>query len=671
MDFDAAARRAKELHAEIDRHDHLYYVEDSPVISDTAYDALRQELERIEELFPVLATPDSPTMRVGAEPRSSLPGVDHLMPMLSLDSTTEPEAALEFDARLRKILEKETIQYTAEPKFDGLSVELVFRDGVLASASTRGNGTTGEDVTPNLRTIKSVPLRLRGRGLPALVSIRGETLMTLAGFRELNRRMTERGEGVFANPRNAAAGSLRQLDSRITASRPLAFYAYEIMTAEGAGLPASHSEELALLGGWGFLVDAHWQKCPGIGEAIRFHSNLAEARDSLPFEIDGVVIQVDSRRDRAAAGMKTRSPRWALALKFQPRREITTVEEIAVQVGRTGKLTPVALLRPVDVGGVTVSRATLHNAGEVARKDIRRGDMVRIERAGDVIPAVVERVPSGPAGEKRREKPFSMPSTCPVCGSAVEEEGANHYCTGGISCPMQLKRGMEHFASRDALDIEGLGEKNVELLVDHGLISDFADLFRLTRENLLGLERFADKSAENLLAAIEASKRKPLDKFIFALGIRNVGEHVARILAAKFGSIDRLAAATMDELTAVRDIGPEVAGSVSGFFGEERNMRVIREMSALGVVPAPPDSPAGPRPFEGRTFVFTGTLEKLTRAEAKRIVQDLGGGVSSSVGKNTGCVVAGADPGSKYDKAVKLGLDILTEDEFLRLAGRK
>ncbi|MCU0638372.1 MAG: NAD-dependent DNA ligase LigA [Candidatus Krumholzibacteria bacterium] len=665
MNFNEASRRAKELRAEIDRHDHLYYVEDSPEISDAAYDALRKELEGIEELFPVLATPDSPTQRVGAEPRSSLPGVDHLTPMLSLDSTTEIEAAVEFDARLRKILEKEAIRYTAEPKFDGLSVELVYREGVLASASTRGNGTTGEDVTPNIRTIGSVPLRLRGRGA-ALVAIRGEALMTLDGFRDLNRKMTERGESAFANPRNAAAGSLRQLDSRITASRPLAFYAYEIMKIEGGDPPSSHSAELAALGEWGFLVDSHWRICGGIDEAVRFHSDLAEKRDSLPFEIDGVVIQVDSKRDRVAAGMKSRSPRWALALKFQPRREITTVEEIAVQVGRTGKLTPVALLKPVDVGGVTVSRATLHNAGEVARKDIRAGDTVRIERAGDVIPAVVERIA---AEGKRRGKPFSMPGSCPVCGSSVIEEGANHYCTGGTLCPMQLKRGIEHFASRGALDIEGLGEKNVELLVESGLISDFADIFRLKKEDLLGLERFAEKSAGNLVAAIGASKNKPLEKFIFALGIRNVGEHVARILAAAFGSIERLSAASEEELTVLREIGPEVAGSIVRFFGDKRNARVIREMFALGVEPAAPETPSGPRPFEGKTFVFTGTMERLTRAEAKRIVQDLGGNVSSSVGKTTAYVVAGADPGSKHDKAVRLGVEILTEERFIKMAG--
>ncbi len=491
-----AEKRIGELRKKIVRHNRLYYIDDNPKISDASYDELMKELEELEAAFPALATDDSPTKRVGSPPRSSLPPADHLMPMLSLASTTNADEARAFDERLRKALERESITYTAEPKFDGLSLELVYEDGVLTRASTRGDGTTGEDVIPHVRTIRSVPLRLTGDPAPTLMSVRGEALLPLDGFRELNRRMTELGENGFANPRNAAAGALRQLDSRITASRPLKFFAYEIMRIEGAPAPESHAGELAALTGHGFLIDYHWKECDGIEEAIAFHAHLSEERESLPFEIDGVVIAADSKRDREAVGARSRSPRWAIALKFEPRREITDVEGIAVGVGRTGKLTPVALLRPVDVGGVTVSRATLHNARDLKRKDVRVGDRVRIERAGDVIPAVVERIEI--AGRERGE-PFSMPGRCPVCGSPVEADGANHYCTGGLSCPAQLKRGIMHFASKGAFDIEGLGDRTVESMVDLGMIGSVADLFRLEREKLLELEDVIDEELEDLV----------------------------------------------------------------------------------------------------------------------------------------------------------------------------
>ncbi|MBU8922368.1 MAG: NAD-dependent DNA ligase LigA [Bacteroidales bacterium] len=669
MRQEEAAARVKKIRAEIDRHDRLYYVESSPTISDETYDSLRKELEELESLFPGLVTPDSPTQRVGAAPRSSLPPAKHIVPMLSLDSTTTPEATREFDARLRKLVERETLKYTVEPKFDGLSVELIYKNGILFRGASRGDGYTGEDITPNIRTIQSIPLRLRDDSPPERLSIRGEALMPLEGFRNLNRVMTERGENTFANPRNAAAGSLRQLDSRITASRPLTFYAYEIMSMssspdEGKEPPATHVEELNKMKDWGFLIDSHWKLCSDIEEAITFHSTLASTRDTLPFEIDGIVIQADSKRVRSAAGMRSRSPRWALALKFEPRREVTSVEEIVVGVGRTGKLTPVALLRPVDVGGVTVSRATLHNAGEVARKDIREGDRVRIKRAGDVIPAVVERLPSD--GEDRKA-PFVMPSACPVCGSPVEEEGAYHFCSGGLTCLAQLKRGIEHFASRGAMDIEGLGEKTVAMIVEKGLAGCISDLFQLERESLLGLEGFAEKSADNLLSAIEASKAKTLERFIFALGIRNVGEHVATILAERFGSIERLGESSEDELMALHEIGPEVARSVSKFFSSDKNRAALARMFTAGLAPRPPSVSTGPKPFEGMTFVFTGSMESLTRTEAKRMVQELGGRTSSTVSKKTDYVIAGTDPGSKHEKAVRLELKILTEQEFLML----
>ncbi len=586
------------------------------------------------------------------------------MPMLSLDSTTSADEARAFDERLRKALEEDTLRYTAEPKFDGLSLELVYENGVLIRGATRGDGRTGEDVTPNVRTIRSVPLRLQGAGIPSLMSIRGEALLPLDGFRELNRRMTERDEPGFANPRNAAAGALRQLDSRITANRPLKFFAYEIMKMEGAIEPPTHTLELELLSSFGFIVDDHFRACNGIEDAIDFHASLAGAREELPFEIDGVVIAVESMLARGALGARSRSPRWALALKFEPRREITDVEDIVVGVGRTGKLTPVALLKPVDVGGVTVSRATLHNARDLERKDVRRGDRVRIERAGDVIPAVVERIPA--EGEKRDE-PFAMPTECPVCNSPVEAEGANHYCTGGLSCPAQLKRGIMHFVSKGAFDIDGIGEKTVESMVDLGMLGSVADLFRLERERLLELDGFAERSADNLLAAIESSKDVELARFIYALGIRNVGEHVAGLLAMHCGSLDRVAAATEEELTGIREVGPEVAASATGFFANERNRATVDDLLALGVAPRPPEKIAADLPLAGKSFVFTGSLEGITRSEAKRKVQALGGRVSSSVSAKTDYVVAGSDPGSKYEKAVRLGLTVLSVDDLMAL----
>jgi DNA ligase (NAD+) len=436
------------------------------------------------------------------------------------------------------------------------------------------------------------------------------------------------------------------------------------MKIEGAQTPASHAGELAALTGHGFLIDYHWKECKGIEETIEFHARLAEAREALPFEIDGVVIAVDSKRDRESVGTRSRSPRWALALKFEPRREITDVEDIVVGVGRTGKLTPVALLKPVDVGGVTVSRATLHNARDLERKDVRTGDRVRIERAGDVIPAVIERIEV--AGQKRSE-PFSMPAQCPVCGSPVEADGANHYCTGGLSCPAQLKRGIMHFASKGAFDIEGLGDKTVESMVDLGILGSVADIFRLQKESLLEIEGFAERSADNLLEAIERSKDIALSRFVYALGIRNVGEHVAGLLAMHYGSLDAIASAPADELISIHEIGPEVAASVTGFFSNERNRKTVDDLFAQGVAPMPPERMAADLPHAGKTFVFTGSLEGITRNEAKNRVQALGGRVSSSVSAKTDYVVAGTDPGSKYEKAVRLGVTVLSIDEFLKL----
>jgi DNA ligase (NAD+) len=663
-----AELRAKELRDEILHHDHLYYVENNPSISDEAYDGLRRELEAIEGEFPDLRTPDSPTQRIGATPRNELAAVLHLRPMLSLESASNPDVAREFDRRTKRGLVRESVRYTVEPKFDGLSVELVYENGILERASTRGDGSRGEDITPNARTIGAVPLRLMGENSPPLVAVRGEALMPLPDFLKLNKWMIERGHQPFANPRNAAAGSLRQLDPGITAQRPLTLFAYGIIEVEGSGMPESHSEELEMLAEWGFKIDSHWRSCADIEEAIAFHGELLEKRDSLSFEIDGIVIQTDAMEDRERLGARTRSPRWALALKFPPRRGITTVEEIIVQVGRTGKLTPVALLKPVDVSGVTVSRATLHNAGEVAKKDIRAGDRVRIERAGDVIPAVVERIEEK---GKKRSAPFEMPQSCPVCSSPVSEEGAYHYCTGGVSCRAQLIRGIDHFASRGAFDIDGLGYKTVEALAEKGIVTSLPDLFSIEKEQLLGLDGFADKSADNLLASIERSKKVSLDRFVYSLGIRNVGEHVARILSESFGSLGVLRDASREDLLPIRDVGPEVAQSISDFFSDGKNQRLIDRLVELGVEIEEVEAPSVEGPLDGKTFVLTGSLEGLTRDEAKRAVESLGGRVSSSVSGKTDYVVAGSDPGSKLDKARSLGVQILTEREFEKLIGRR
>lgn len=667
MNRDEALKRAAWLRDEILRHDHLYYVENRPKISDAAYDKLREELENLERDFPELVTSDSPTRRVGAPPREGLPSVRHIQPMLSLESATNIEESREFDRRTKRGLGIDDVPYTVEPKFDGLSVELIYESGVLVRGSTRGDGTTGEDVTPNLRTIGAIPLRLRKGETVRRAAVRGEVLMPLEAFQRLNRWMTERGLTAFANPRNAAAGSIRQLDSHITARRPLTFFAYEIMSIEGVSAPATHMEELALLAEWGFRVDSHKKLCSTIEEVISFHTAIAGERDNLDFEIDGVVIQVNSKAHQETLGTRTRSPRWALALKFEPRREITSVEDIVVQVGRTGKLTPVALLKPVDVSGVTVSRATLHNAGEVAKKDIRIGDTVRIERAGDVIPAVVERIET--KGKKRGER-FHMPGSCPVCGSPIDEEGAYHFCTGGVSCPAQLKRGIGHFASRGALDIEGLGHKTVEAMVDRGIVGSIEDIFRLEKETLLTLEGFADRSAENLLDAIESSKRIELPHFLYALGIRNVGEHIARVLAGHYGSLDAIMEASEEDLMEIHEVGPEVARSLYCFFSEKRNREAIESLKNLGLVIISQGRKTGPRPLEGKTFVFTGALEEFTREEAQRLVESLGGRAVSSVSKKTDYVVMGKDAGSKALKAEALGVKTISEKKFKELINR-
>jgi len=663
---DSIQERLADLKDQIRYHDHLYYVKDRPEISDGEYDRLFQELTQLERAHPDLITPDSPTQRVGAPPLDELGKARHERPMLSLDSLVDPQDVLAFDQRMKRELNRDQVGYTADPKFDGLSVELVYDRGVFVRGTTRGDGTTGEDVTLNLRTIRSLPLHVQtGSGAPAHLAVRGEVYMRLDDFHALNRRMTERGDDAFANPRNAAAGSLRQLNSGITAERPLVVTCYEIMAMDKPP-PPSHWDELDSLASWGFPVPTLRRRCGTIEDVLAFHRETEQQRDNLPYEIDGVVVKVDQRSWQEQLGMKSRSPRWAIAYKFAPRKEITKVHRIIVSVGRTGTLTPLALLNPVEVGGVTISRATLHNADEVARKDVRDGDTVKVERAGDVIPAIAERVPV--PGETRSE-PFTMPNNCPVCGSAVAREGAYFYCTGQAACPAQLKGAVEHFASKPALNIEGLGKKTVSQLVDHGLVRDLSDLYRLSHEQIVGLEGFAERSATLLLEAIARRKTVSLNRFLMGLGIRQVGQHIAAVLAKEFGALDAIMSADQERFQAIKEIGPEISSSLVSYFQEESNRRVIDRLRQLGLsiteTPVPPVEAS--LPLSGKSVVFTGGLSTLSRDEAKSLVERLGAAVSSSVSKRTAYVVAGADPGSKLDDARKLGVTVLDESEFLAL----
>ena len=659
-----ARERIEALRSQIRRHDHLYYVKGHPSISDAAYDKLLRELSELEEKFPDLKTPDSPTERVSGRVQESFGEVRHLAPMLSLESLMNEDEVREFGKRMEKGLGLSRVGYMAEPKFDGLSVELVYREGRFLRGSTRGDGAVGEDVSENLKTIRSLPLSLFTQERPAsgTVSVRAEAIMRLEEFESLNRRITEMGREPFANPRNAASGSLRQLDTRVTASRPLDLFAYDVMYADSVAI-RSQREALDLLAEWGFRVDPTSRLCESLDEVVAYHRELEAKRDDLDYEIDGIVVKVDRRDQQAELGSRSRSPRWAVAFKFAPRQEVTEVMDIAVSVGRTGKLTPVALLRPVDVSGVTVSRATLHNQDEVRRKDVRVSDRVRIQRAGDVIPEVVEVLLEHRKGDPPE---FQMTTVCPVCGSRVELKGAYHVCTGGWSCRAQQTGRIQHFASRGAMEIEFLGEKTVAQLVERGLVRDLSDLYRLEKKDLLELDGFAEKSAENLVNAIEASKKAPLDRFLYGLGIGNVGQHVAQVLASHFGSLARIMDATEDELLSVHEIGEEVARSVVDYFTDVKNRRVIEDMQRNGL-DLVWEASQKEKTLAGTRVVFTGTLSKLHRDQAKRLVEERGGRVTSSVSKNTSFVVVGEDAGSKAEKARELGVKVVSEDEFLAL----
>jgi DNA ligase (NAD+) len=665
-------REIDELRAEIRRHDHLYYVLDSPEISDAEYDRLFRRLQDLEQAHPELVTPDSPTQRVGGKPLEKFGQLEHAVPMLSLSNVFEPEELFEFDDRVRRGLgTRNGISYVVEPKLDGVAVGLVYRDGLLESGSTRGDGYTGEDVTSNIRTIKAIPLKLVPDGIfsgVSLIDVRGEVFMNRADFDLLNRNRDEEGLSPFANPRNASAGSIRQLDPRVTAARPLKFVAYALGRVEGP-LPPTHWDTLHGLGRLGLPVNLeHTRECVGVEAALAHYRRLQELREHLPYEIDGAVVKVNSLADQAALGVKTRSPRWAVAFKFEPLQATTVIRKIEIGVGRTGTLTPVAIMDPVGVGGVTVSRATLHNQDEIDRKDIREGDTVVIQRAGDVIPEVVEVVT-----EKRPvgSVPYSIPDTCPVCSSrAVRLEGQVAKRCVNSSCPARLKETVRHFASRGAMDIEGLGTKLVEQLVDRGLVKDPADLYELDVQTIAGLERMAEKSARNLTEAIERSKQRPADRFLFSLGIPLVGEHVARLLVEAYGNVLELAEQPVDDMIELPGIGPEVARSVAAFFNEPKNREMVRRLLESGVEPIRLESPqAGDEtPLSGKTVVFTGTIS-MKRADAKKAVQTAGGKVSGSVSRKTDYVVAGESAGSKLEKARELGVTILTEEEFREIAG--
>ncbi len=663
------AARLKELREQIHYHNYRYYVLDSPVISDAEFDRLMNELVALEEKFPELVTPDSPSQRVGAPPLEKFETVRHRQPMLSLEDAFSEAEAREFEARLKRFLRTtEEFDYVVEPKMDGCAVELVYEQGRLRVGSTRGDGYRGENVTQNLRTIHTIPLQVLQDREPApeLLEVRGEVYMDLDEFKKLNEERLAQGDPPFANPRNAAAGSLRQLDPNITAARPLKIYCYGVGELKGRTF-LSHWQCLEALKAWGFRVNPLMERCRGLEAAIAYHHQIEHQRYGLPYEIDGIVIKVDSLALQERLGTKTRSPRWALAYKFAPTQATTRVLDIVVNVGRTGAVTPMAVMEPVAVGGVTVSRATLHNEDEVARKDVRVGDFILVQRAGDVIPEVVM-----PIREKRTgaEKPFQMPRNCPVCGtSLVRPPGEAVTRCPNPDCLGQLHRGIMHFASKTAMDIDGLGEKIIALLIGVGLVQDVSDLYRLSEDDLIPLERFAEKSAQNLVAAIQGSRRVPLDRFIYALGIRYVGEATAQLLAQHFHSLEALMGADDAELLQVEGIGPQVAGSLREYFQNPRHRELIRKLQAAGVEVRPAEARAA-APLAGKTFVFTGGLAHFSREEAKNLVTARGGKVSTTVSAQTDYVVVGDEPGSKYARAMELGVTILNEAAFEELIRR-
>ena len=665
MESDTIRQEIEKLREVIRQHDYRYYVLNQPTITDDEYDALMRKLQELENNHPEYLTPDSPTQRVAGKPQDGFPAFVHSQPLLSLNNAFLEEDIREFDQRLRRLLDQNQIEYVVELKIDGLAINLRYEEGILTHGATRGDGITGEDVTPNIRTIKTVPLRLLGGKVPNIIEVQGEIFMGKDAFNRLNKERASKGEPPFANPRNAAAGSLRQLDPRVTATRELQLFAYGAAFIESSYQPATQWELLNYLKELGFKINSHIQLVSSIEEAIKIHKKWESQRKELEYEIDGLVIKLNSLSDHVRLGATSKSPRWAIAYKFEPTSELTRIIDIEVNVGRTGTLTPVALLEPVNIGGVTVKRATLHNEDEIRRKDIRIGDWVLVGRAGDVIPEVVQVVTEQRTGS---EIIFQMPTTCPVCQAPVKRErGEAAWKCININCPAQRKEKIIHWASRDAMDIEGLGEKLVNQLIETGLVQIIPDIYRLKIEKLINLERMGPKSAENLIKAIDRSKTRELPRFIYALGIHYVGSHIAQILADHFSSIEQIAEASEDQLLIIDGIGPKVFQSIINFFSVPENRNMLNELKNLGVHPFPKKKEKPVKTtgfFQGKTFLFTGTLSHFTRKEAEDLVVSRGGKVVKAISSQVNYLVVGDQPGSKREEALKRNIPLLTESEF-------
>jgi len=665
-----ARQDAARLRGEIERHNYQYHVLDDPLIPDAEYDRLLRTLEDLEHQFPQIATADSPTQRVGSLPLESFVTAEHAVPMLSLANAFSEQEVGDFDRRCREGLAVESVTYAAEPKLDGLAVSLLYEEGAFRMAATRGDGHRGEDVTLNVRAIRSIPLKLLGKGYPAVLEVRGEVYMPLAGFERLNRAQEEKGEKRYANPRNAAAGSLRQLDPRLSAARPLDFFCYGVGRWQRGPMPVTHLATLATLRNWGLRVNPLAREVRGVEQCLAYYADLSAQRAKLSYEIDGVVYKVNDYASQQALGAVSRAPRWALAHKFPAQEEMTVVQRIEVQVGRTGAITPVARLEPVFVGGVTVSNATLHNKEEIERLDVRPGDTVIVRRAGDVIPEVVSVVRER---RRRNARRYRFPSQCPVCGSDIsaDDDGVILRCSGGLYCSAQVKESIKHFVSRRAMDIDGLGAKLVEQLVDTGQVTTAADLYHLTEEELANLERMGDKSAANLMVALEQSQATTLGRFLYALGIPQVGEATAQILAVHFGSLEALAMADATALEAVPDVGPVVAAGIQRFLAQDHNREVIERLRQAGVHwPKVQSTVSGDGPFAGTTVVVTGTLSGMSRDQARDWLKAQGAKVTGSVSAKTDYVIVGENPGSKRDQAEQLGVTVLSEAQMQELAGK-
>jgi DNA ligase (NAD+) len=659
--------RVTQLREEIRRHEELYYVHATPEISDADFDALMRELRALEAANPALITPDSPTQRVGGRPVEGFPSVEHLAPMLSLDNAYNEEELREFDERVRRGLGSRTpVTYVTELKIDGLSIALTYEDAALVRGATRGDGVRGDDVTQNVRTVRAVPLRLRN-GPRGRVELRGEVYLSKRAFERINREQQETGDVLYANARNTAAGTMRNLDPALVAKRGLSAWLYQVVWEAGSPDAATHADMLSDLKRWGAPVEPHWKVCEGIDDVLAFCTEWRDRRGTLSFETDGVVIKVNDLAERRRLGFTSKFPRWATAFKFPAERKVAMLHRIDINIGRTGAATPFAMLEPTVVAGSTISMATLHNPDDIVRKDIRPGELVIIEKAGDVIPRVVG--PAHPDAASRPER-WVMPTACPVCGSELQKpQDEVVWRCDNSSCPAKLRRGLEHFASRGAMNIEGMGESLIAQLCDKGLIHDLADIYRLDAPTLEGLERMGRKSASNLLTELDKSKSNPVWRLLYGLGIRHVGERGAQVLADHFGSVDAIAAASLDELQRVREIGPVLAASVRAWFDQPANQALIEHFRAAGVTlhGEPKAAPEGPQPFAGKTFVITGTLDAMSRDEAQARIEALGGKVTGSVSRKTTCVVVGADAGSKLEKARALGIETLDEPAFLRL----